>query len=106
MKLSSIFCFIVSIVTVSATELPEKCQGRVRVRAEWRDLNKVQQDRYVSALQCMYASGQYERFIQLHVTNMRSWHNGAHFLPGHRAYLYDFETEILKCEPRVIISFE
>ena len=101
--LFSSLCFIAFALT---NRLPAKCAGKVRVRAEWRDLNKAQQDLYVKALQCVYTSKNIEKYVSMHNINMgmKSWHFNAHFLPVHRAFVYDFETDVLKCEPEVMFQ--
>ena len=88
-----------------AQQIPAQCNGRVSARQEWRDLTQQQKDTFLSALQCMYNNGQYQRFTEMHRAQNMPWHQGSYFLPAHRAMLHAFEAELRRCNPAVVLPY-
>jgi hypothetical protein len=62
-------------------------------------------DNYVAALNGIRTSGVYARFIDYHSQFATLAHNGCYFLPWHRQYLFEFERELNKIVPGVVVPF-
>jgi len=66
----------------------------MRVRKDWRDMQKEEQNLYIEGVQALKASGQYDMIVQTHADlgNKAYAHGTSGFLPWHRKYLMEFEN--------------
>jgi hypothetical protein len=76
-------------------EGPEKtCTGNIR-RREVRDMSPADWTKFVSAFKQMNADGSLAKFVNWHLQAWDLFHWNSKFLPFHRAYLLEFERELI-----------
>ncbi|CCX16658.1 Similar to hypothetical protein AN9388.2 [Aspergillus nidulans FGSC A4]; acc. no. XP_682657 [Pyronema omphalodes CBS 100304] len=107
--LSQIILTILSLGSLasSAPQVhPRPIQEPPRLRKEWRLLNIIERQHYISAIQCLHSkpsiyqdlvssSGSlFEDFSVIHKLQAPYIHGESQFLPWHRAFLWTFETTL------------
>jgi hypothetical protein len=68
-------------------------------------MSTTEWNNYVTALNGVRTSGVYATFINYHSQYAALAHGGCYFLPWHRQYLFEFERELNKIVPGVVIPF-
>ncbi|KAL3899723.1 MAG: hypothetical protein SGCHY_001842 [Lobulomycetales sp.] len=73
-----------------------QCNGPLRVRKEWRELDATEKSDFFSAVNALKTSNGYEKYTTMHRNFFGSAHNNAAFLPWHRKMLVDFEADLTR----------
>ena len=107
MKFSVVVTITLLLSAVQALySIPARCNGKIRLRMEWRDLSKEQQDRFINALLRMKENGKYEQFVRDHDQYAASqMHRTDQFFVVHRMMLAEFENELIKIDSNVILPY-
>jgi tyrosinase len=70
--------------------------GCVVVRKELRDMSNVEWQNFVTAWKTLKGNGKLGMYIDWHIQAFRTFHWNDKFLPFHRAFLEEFERELIK----------
>ncbi|KAI8612372.1 hypothetical protein BC830DRAFT_1083412 [Chytriomyces sp. MP71] len=94
-----------------AAVTPANCTAtNTRTRSEWRNLNGTQRASFINAIKTLrtkpsrlHLESRYHDYIKVHADNADAIHMSPLFWPWHRAFLYEFETELRTIDPTVSI---
>lgn len=89
-----LYCGLLTLAIQAVNGAAPSCRGP-RLRKEIRDLTPEEWRAFVQGIISMKASGSYNRYIQIHQQFTDTAHGGQFFLPWHRRFIYDFETELM-----------
>ncbi|KAI0226408.1 hypothetical protein L0F63_002380, partial [Massospora cicadina] len=81
-----------------------RCQQTYE-RREIRELSWEELQNFYSALEAMKKSGVYDRICRIHLENVSFAHATPYFLPWHREFIYRFEQELRRINPRVTLPY-
>ncbi|KAL3899721.1 MAG: hypothetical protein SGCHY_001840 [Lobulomycetales sp.] len=73
-----------------------QCNGPLRVRKEWRELDATEKSDFFNAVNALKTSNGYEKYTTMHRNFFGAAHNKAVFLPWHRKMLADFEADLTR----------
>ena len=76
-----------------------------RVRKEWRQMDRGEQERFANAVIRLKQSGTFDALSRYHYDNTPPWHGNLHFLPIHRYLVWLFEEELLRIDPSVSVPY-
>ncbi|KAJ3082763.1 hypothetical protein HK102_001471 [Quaeritorhiza haematococci] len=103
--------------TASATPAPPSPPGctfeNAATRREWRELSEDEKNKFINAVKKMRdvpgtvpgAANRYEDFAAQHTINAPVAHGVAGFLPWHRWFLHEFELELKKIDPSIVLPY-
>eukprot|EP01084_Bolivina_argentea_P162387 282625_1 len=88
-------CFLAVIFVVSNSK--PKCSDKdPRVRKEWNSLTQPEREIYIKGMEQLAKKGIWPKFTQQHGAKDTIWqaHGGSAFLPWHRAFLHELQSQI------------
>ncbi|KAI9296135.1 Di-copper centre-containing protein [Neoconidiobolus thromboides FSU 785] len=75
------------------------------VRREVRELSDSELRELHTAFNDLKANGVWDRFCRTHLDNVPFAHSTPYFLPWHREFIYRFEQELRRVNPRVSLPY-
>ncbi|RKP37296.1 hypothetical protein BJ085DRAFT_19981, partial [Dimargaris cristalligena] len=82
--------------------------GRLRERKEWRQLSGRERTAYISAVRSIHSGPKptiYDSIVKIHLDQAPTTHTWPLFFPFHREYIRNFERELQKVDPSVILAY-
>jgi len=71
-----------------------QCPDGIRIRREWRSLSLCDQMNYINAVKLLKLNGVYDAYTITHRNQASVVHGNAWFLPWHREFVYQYESDI------------
>ncbi|KAL3899722.1 MAG: hypothetical protein SGCHY_001841 [Lobulomycetales sp.] len=73
-----------------------QCNGPLRVRKEWRELDATEKNDFFNAVNALKNSNGYTKYVTIHKNFFGAAHSNAVFLPWHRKMLVEFEADLTR----------
>ncbi|KAL3899720.1 MAG: hypothetical protein SGCHY_001839 [Lobulomycetales sp.] len=73
-----------------------QCNGPLRVRKEWRELDATEKSDFFNAVNALKTSNGYDYYAKIHWDHFDTAHSSPAFLPWHRKILVDFEADLTR----------
>jgi tyrosinase len=102
-----LFSSLLLAATLATTAFAQ-CSNGVKERREIRTLTDSEWNAFVAAVKATMAGPSptaYDRIVKVHVDNRDTVHNVALFFTWHRYYLREFEKELQKSDPNVMLPY-
>ena len=111
MKISAYLAISVTLFFSVTTAFAQNCPLGVRYRKEIRNLTDDERNRFIAAVKKLQTpqpgSGvsKYDQLVKIHIDAAYETHNAAMYFPFHRAFLLEFERELQKIDPTVMLPY-
>eukprot|EP00835_Amoeboradix_gromovi_P000961 NODE_36_length_31474_cov_0.342438.p17 type:complete len:233 gc:universal NODE_36_length_31474_cov_0.342438:30153-29455(-) len=76
-----------------------------RIRKEIRELSKQEWSTVKRVVNQLKKNGVFRRFAEIHHSFFSRFHNNVYFMPWHRQFIYNFETEMRKIDANVTLPY-
>lgn len=111
MKTSAHLVILVTLFFSAVEAFAQTCPRGVLYRKEVRTLTDDERNRFIAAVKKLHTPqagsdiSQYDQLVKVHIDNKDVVRNTALFFPFLRSYLLEFERELQKIDPTVMVPY-
>jgi hypothetical protein len=111
MKTSAHLVLLVTLLFSAVEAFAQDCPRGVVYRKEVRTLTDDERNRFIAAVKKLQTPqegngiSRYDQLVKVHIDKKSEIHNNAMYFPFHRAFLLEFERELQKIDPTVMVPY-